>query len=240
MRKFFKIIFGGAIIFLNATPVTFAEENLKMDLNDAINLALKNNRAIEQSESDREAAKWNLSAVRRSSGLRLNWSSTANRIGGRYYSDYRANRYAFDNLSEAEKMQTRYRLADFPLYKSETSNSLSLSMPLYSGGRLEAQRKSAEYNLNSADLNLENMRQEVKFQTTQAFYQVLQYRDLMDIQREEMQNLSEHLETVKIQYEVGTVAMSDFLSTNVQLANSQQNFNSAQINFENSVANLNN
>ena len=113
-------------------------------------------------------------------------------------------------------------------------------MPIYSGGRLESQRKAAEYNLSSADLILENSRQHIKFQTTRALYQVLQYQNLMNVRQEEMKNLSEHLETVKIQYEVGTVAMSDFLATNVQLANSQQNYNSAQINFENAVATLNN
>ena len=133
-----------------------------------------------------------------------------------------------------------YNLADYPLYESENSNSISLSIPVYSGGRLEAQKKSAEYNLNSADLILENTRQEVKFQTTQAFYQILQYSELMNVRQEEMQNLSEHLETVKIQYEVGTVSMNDVLATNVQLANSQQNYNSTQINYENAVANLNN
>lgn len=240
MKNFLKIFFVGGIFFLNSTPLTFAEETLQITLNDAINLALKNNRAIEQSEDDREAAKWNLSAIRRSSGLRLSWNTSASRIGGRYYNDWRKNRYGFESMSEEEKAKSGYTLADFPLYKSETSNTLSLSMPLYTGGRLESEIKSAEYNLNSADLISENVRQQIKFQTMQAFYQVLQYKDLMTVRQEEMQNLSEHLETVKIQYEVGTVAMSDLLATNVHLANSQQSFNSAQINFENAVANLNN
>jgi len=133
-----------------------------------------------------------------------------------------------------------YNIADFPKYESENTNSISLSIPIYTGGNLESQKKSAEYNLNSADLILENTRQEVKLQTTQAFYQILQYKDLMNVRQEEMKNLSEHLETVKIQYEVGTVAMSDVLATNVQLANSQQNYNSAQVNYENAVATLNN
>lgn len=240
MKKFFKIFFVGGMCFFNSMPITFAEESFNITLNEAIDLALKNNRAIEQSEDDREAAKWNLSVVRRSNGMRLSWSSTANKIGGRYYNDYRANRYNFENLSETNKIISGYSLSDFPRYQSETSNTLSLSMPIYSGGRLESQIKSAEYNLSSADLILENVRQQIKFQTMQAFYQVLQYKDLMNVRREEMQNLSEHLETVKIQYEIGTVAMSDVLATNVHLANSQQNFNSTQINFENAVSNLNN
>lgn len=237
MQIFAKIFFLGSLFFLSSTQIIFAE-SLKINLNDAINFALKNNRTIEQSADDREAARWNLSAIRRSFGPTLSWNSRAGKIGGRYYGDWRNRRRAFDAASDEER--AGYRLADFPKYEYETYNSISFSIPIYSGGRLEAQKKSAEFNLNSADLTLENTRQEIKFQTSQAFFQVLQYKDLMAVRQEEMKNLSEHLETVKIQYEVGTVALSDFLATNVQLANSRQNYNSAQINFENAVANLNN
>lgn len=237
MKNFLKITLSAGIYFLCSTQIIFAE-SLKLNLDDAVELALKNNRTIEQSADDREAAKWNLSAVRRSFGPSFSWQSTANKIGGRFYNYNRERRSIYDHLPAEEK--SYYNIVDFPLYESETTNSISLSMPLYSGGNLEAQKKSAEYSLNSADLILENTRQEVKFQTTQAFYQILQYSELMNVRQEEMQNLSEHLETVKIQYEVGTVAMSDVLATNVQLANSQQNYNSSQINYENAVANLNN
>ena len=237
MKNLLKIFLLGGLFFLSSTQIIFAE-SLKINLNDAINFALKNNRTIEQSEDDREAARWNLSAARRSFGPTLSWSSSANKIGGRYYNSAREYRSQYDHLPADEK--NFYNIADFPKYESENYNAINFSIPIYSGGRLEAQKKSAEFNLNSADLILENTRQEIKFQTSQAFYQVLQYKDLMNVRQEEMKNLSEHLETVKIQYEVGTVALSDFLATNVQLANSRQNYNSAQINYENAVANLNN
>ena len=229
-------IFLAIIIFLASS--TAHAEVLQITLSDAVNYALKNNRTIEQSADDRDAAKWNLSAARRSFGPTLSWSSTANKIGGRYYNNYRELRSQYDHAPDYIK--SNLSIANYPLYESENTNSVSLSLPIYSGGRLESQKKSAEFNLNAADLILENTRQEIKYQTSQAFFQVMQYRNLMNVRQEEMNNLSDHLETVKIQYEVGTVAMSDVLSTNVQLANSQQNYNSAQINYENAVANLNN
>ena len=232
MKKFLKV-FLCAGIYLSCSTQTIFAESLKINLDDAINYALKNNRSIEQSAEDREAARWNLSAIRRSFGPTLSWSSSSNKIGGRYYNPYRARRQEVESVAP-------YLKKFYPLYESENTNRLNLSFPIYSGGGLESQKKSAEYNLNSADLILEDTRREIKFQTAQAFYQILQYHNLMDVRQEEMQNLSEHLETVKIQYEVGTVAMSDFLATNVQLANSQQNYNSSQINYENAVANLNN
>lgn len=222
----------------------FAEESLKINLQDAVNLALKNNRAIEQSNADRESARWNLSAVRRSSGLKFSWSSSASKIGGRYYGDSRASRYYIDGMDaddrEAYLDYYNRRYSDFPLYQSETSNSLSLSIPLYTGGNLENQIKSANYNLNYADLILENARQEVKWRTAQAYYQVLQYADLMNVRQEEIKNYDEHLRTVQIQYEVGTVALNDVLATNVQIANSKQALNSARASYENAISTLNN
>lgn len=240
MKKFIKNFLMSLMFSVCSTHMVFAADSLKINLSDAIDLALKNNRAIEQAEDDRESARWNLSAVRRGTGPRLNWSSNAYKIGGRHYGDYRARHYLYKNIPEEILDYNNILLKDYPSYQTEFSNSISLSMPIYSGGRLESQMKSAEYNLNSADLILENSRQQIKFQTARAFYQVLQYKNLMGVRQEEMKNLYEHLETVKIQYEVGTVAMSDVLATNVQLANSQQNYNSAQINFENAVSTLNN
>lgn len=209
-------------------------------MTDAIELALENNHLIEQYEADRDSAKWALSAIRRNSGPRLNWSSSSVRIGGRYYGDFRANRYRFETIPKEYADLHGYTIKDFPRYQSENANTLSLSMPLYTGGRLEGQRKAAGYGLNSADLSLENARQQVKWQTAQAYYQVLQNKSLIGVRQEEIKNLNEHLKIVQIQFEVGTVAKSDVLATNVQLANSQQNLNSAEGNYKNSVAVLNN
>lgn len=224
---------------------TSSAETVSLTLDAAINLALENNRLIEQSEEDREAARWNLSAVRRSSGLKLSWSASSVEIGGRYYHDFREQRYRLYGMSPEDRQRFfsysgTNSIFDYPLYKSEHYNSLSLSMPLYTGGRLENDRKSARYGLNSADLILEDTKQQVRWQTAQAYYKALQYRDNISVQQESINLLNEHLRMVKIQFEVGTVAMSDILSTNVQLANSQQAYNTAQGNYENALAELNN
>lgn len=241
LKRFPISIFFVSLLFCENV---FAEESLKINLQDAINLALKNNRAIEQSNADRETARWNLSTVRRSSGLRFSWSSSANKIGGRYYGDARASRNYIDGM-DADYREGYFdyynkRYSDYPQYQSETSNSLSLSIPLYTGGSLESQIKSANYNLNYADLILENSRQEVKWKTAQAYYQVLQYADLMNVRQEEIKNYDEHLRTVQVQYEVGTVALNDVLATNVQIANSKQALNSARASYENAISTLNN
>lgn len=226
---------------LGLNSPTYAAETVKLGFEEAVKLALENNRLIEQSEEDREAARWYLSAIRRSSGLRFTWNSSAMRIGGRYYHPYRTRRYSIYSLSPEERDYNGIsNISNYPLYQSENTNSFSLSMPLYTGGQLENQRESARYGLNSADLNLENAKQQVKWQTAQAYYQALEYKDVIAVRQEAINLLTEHLRTVRIQFEVGTVAMADVLATNVQLANNQQALNTARGNYENALATLSN
>ena len=234
MKKFWVTLTTTLLLYANTT---FASEGMTLTLDDAIALALKNNRLIEQSEFDREAAKWNLSAARRSAGPTFTWSSSLNHIGGRYYNSFR--RY-HDQAKFESKYNPEVNPHLYPSYDNENVNTLNLSMPLYTGGRLEHRRESARYELNAADLNLENARQTVKYQTAAAYYQVLQRKSLVGVQEEAVHLLQEHLKNVVVQYEVGTVAKSDVLATNVQLANSQQNLNTAFGNYQIAVAQLNN
>lgn len=236
MKKFFATM---AAAILLSTNTTYAAEGVTLTLDEAITLALKNNRLIEQSAEDREAARWNLSVVRRQSGPTLSWSSSLNRIGGRYYRRT-GQRGRHDQAKFYKDMGQDVNMSLYPSYENENINSFNLQMPLYTGGQLENQREAARYNLNAADLRLENSRQQVKYQAASAYYQVLQQASLVSVQEEAVQLLQEHLRTVSIQYEVGTVAKSDMLATNVQLANSQQSLNSAKGNYQTAVARLNN
>lgn len=236
-----KILVSGVMLstFLVMSPLESAETRF-LNLDEAVSLALENNRLIEQRIEDREAARWNLSAIRRSSGLRLSWSMSANRIGGRYYHSWRNQRYQYYGVSPEILKANHIKVERFPLYRSSNANSISLTFPLYTGGQLENQRKSARYGLNAADLNLEDARQQVKWRTAQAYYQALNYRDSIEVRQEAINLLNEHLRMAQIQFEVGTVALADVLATNVQLANSQQAYNTAQSNYENALATLNN
>ena len=240
MKKFLAAL--AAAIILPST--TFAADGVSLTLDDAIELALKNNRLIEQSQEDREAAKWNLSAVRRSSGPTLTWQSSLTHLGGRFYRvNYRNNRDRFIGENKEYRYYRGYEPHNinlFPNYNYEGFHSLSLRMPVYTGGRLESQREAARYSLNAADLTLENSRQQVKYQAASAYYQVLQRASLVGVQEQAVRLLQEHLRYISTQYEVGTVAKADMLATNVQLANSQQNLTTAQGNYQTAVAQLNN
>lgn len=225
MNKIFSKLLAASFFLVNLN--VSAAENFNLTLEDAINIALQNNRSIEQAAADVDAAKWQLSIARRRTGLSFSWESTFNRIGGRYYEVNREYHY-------------RYGGNNYPAYTFENYNTLTVSMPVYSGGRLEAQRNAAKFQLQSADSSLTDTQQKIAWNVAQAYYQILQYKDIITVREEEINNLNTHLQNVQLQYEVGTVALADVLATNVQLANSRQALNSARANFENSISNLNN
>ena len=232
-KKFGVIIFSAALMMSSSV---LAADGMTMTLDKAIGLALENNRSITQYSEDRESARWNLSAIRRQHGPQLSWYSSFNYIGGKNNRSYQ-NYYASYHFYYDDPL---FNGDETPPYHSEATNTLNLTFPLYTGGRLENQIEGAEYALNAADVNLEYARQNVKYRATEAYFRVLQYNDAIKVQQEAVNVLQSHLENVRTQYEVGTVAKADVLATEVQLADYKRQLNSAWGDYESAVATLNN
>ena len=204
-------------LMILATGTAFAAESevVALNLAESIELALKNNQTIAQSLEDREVAHWQYKNARRQSGPTLSYNFSGSRYGA---------------SASGSPMQTG----------NDFNNSLTLSMPIYHGGRLKNQRRQTLYALDSAELNLEDTKQEIKLQTTQAYYEILRCRDMMNVREEEVNALQEHLNKSTIRYREGVVAKSDILASTVSLADAKQNYVTARGEYEKSMANLNN
>ena len=211
-RKLAAVLVAGMMTF--STGVVDAAEVLNVTLDETIQRALENNRIIKESVADREQAFWSLSEARRQTNPTVSWQLTGQKMGGDYYRNYS--------------------------YHRSFANTGSINMPIYQGGRLAAGRKSARYALSSADLALENTMQTVKLQSTIYYFNVLQYRNLINVYEEEVVTLQEHLRNVNAQFRVGTVAKVDVLESQVELANAMQNLVNIQNTYDVSVAELNN
>lgn len=120
------------------------------------------------------------------------------------------------------------------------SNGLTLSLPLYTGGRLENAIDAAEIALESAKLGVNDTRQQLRMDTTNSYYSILQAQNQVTIYQQTVESLEEHLRNVKAQYHVGTVAKSDVLRSEVELADAQQGLIKAENARDLSVSNFNN
>ena len=212
-KKMTALVLGGMMTF-TAGSVS-AANTVQLNLEDAVQMALENNRKIKSALADVDAAKWNLSKYRRQTGVTFSLSSAVNR--------------ANDTLALAQHN------GDNTYY----TNSASASIPLYNFS-LRSGIEAAGYGLNSADVTLENTKQAVRYQATADYYNILNYKNLIKVQEDTVRAYQEHLDNVNAQYRVGTVAKSDVLSSQVNLANAQQALTTAQNNYDIAVATMNN
>ena len=202
----------GLLNFSLAADFAFATEARNIDLDETVQLALENNRTIKQAIVSRESAYWNMKTAGSRMGPNVSVTSQALGVGGSYYSSYRGHRLF--------------------------SNSANFSMPIYDGNLLRENRVAARYGLNSADLSLENTLQAVKLQATTYYYRVLQTKNYIEVGEENVRTLQEHLNNVNAQFRAGTVAKADVLSSEVNLANAQQNLVNYNNNYDVAVATL--
>lgn len=212
-KKLTALITTGLMTMM-ASGTVMAADTVQLDLHDSVQMALENNRTIRQALTDVDTAKWSLSSARRTMGPTLTWTTNAYRIGGDTYEKQMIDGGQFGNTAQ-------------------------VGMPLYNPS-VKGQIKQARYGLNEADLALEETKQSIRLQATFDYYQILQCRNLIGVQQDAVNTLQEHLDNVNAQYRVGTVAKSDVLASQVQLANAQQSLVTAQNNYDIAVSTLNN
>ncbi len=123
---------------------------------------------------------------------------------------------------------------------SNFNNAATVSMPVYTGGRREGSVNASRRLVEVAEMEVGRTDQEVKLDATSAYYNVLQTRNMVELNKESVERLELHLKNVQAQYAVGTVAKADVLRSEVELADAQQELIKAENSYEISLANINN
>ena len=208
-----------AVAALGIMSLTFSAEaapEIDLNLDETVQRALANNRSIKQSIASRESAYWSFRQARRRTAptvsLGANWGFGGGPANSSSYGD---NHRRF-------------------------GESASVTLPLEVNGSYKEGRIAARYGINSADLELENALQTVRQQATIYYFNILQCRNLIKVEEDNVRTLQEHLKNVNAQFRAGTVAKADILSTEVRLANAQQALINAQNDYDVAVATLDN
>ncbi len=212
-KRLSKQLLPVCCLFLLCQPVLAAP--VELTLADSLALALASHANIKVAESNREKAYWAVSQAKASKGVAANISHT-----DRHYSVP----VAIDNRYSNNQFDTE----------------LVLSYPLYSGGKLENQLEQTRLDLTVAELTLTAARQQLRQDVTTYYFNVLQYQKEWQVSQETVDNLTAHLQHVSAQYQIGTVAKSDVLASQVELANARDTLIQAQNNRQLAAAKLNN
>jgi TolC family type I secretion outer membrane protein len=118
--------------------------------------------------------------------------------------------------------------------------STQLDQPLYAGGRLRARREAAESQQQASSFSLRAAQNELVFHVAEAYYRLIQARNLSQVRRANVEQVQQQLQIVRTRLNAGTAVRSDVLSLEVRLAEAREALITAENQLELSWAVLEN
>lgn len=194
---------AGLISGLASTPVS-AET-----LADAIALAYESNPTLQAQRATQRAL--DESVVQAKSG----WRPTLTAQGYTTYQQYR-----YPGISTAARNATTD--------ESTNTAALSLSQPIWTGGRVGAAVSAAEADILQGRENLRRVESQVLASVIQAYSNVRRDQQSLEIRQENVKVLQRQLEESKARFEVGEITRTDVAQSEARLAASQALLRSAQ------------
>jgi len=116
--------------------------------------------------------------------------------------------------------------------------ALDLTVPLYTGGRLKAGLKQANYNLKSTEEYVRQSQNLTIFNTKRAFYGCLLAKEFVRVAELALKDAEDLHKNVKSQYEVGLASQFDLLRSEVAVVNLRPQLIKAKNSFETAKLNL--
>jgi len=227
--KFFGSFFFLLTVMLLSSLTVFAAEAgpavqkpTELTLDQAVNMALTNNPTGKIAVFDFEAAKGSLTAAR---SYRWPTISATHKDAWTWH---------------GEKYNDKYYGGDHNYMDDAFSNALTLNWTLWSGNKVESQISQAKLSLDSNRWGIAAARQQLKYNSTEAYFKFMAARDTVKLSEESVVRLEQYLKDVKVQFEVGIVAKVDVLRSEVSLAQARQTLIEARNNYDLAMANLNN
>ncbi len=199
---FKRIFLTGALVLL-CTGTLSASDRLSLD--EALRIALQNNRQIHWAEQNVIAAKARKEQSFTSFLPRLSSSSTITHL---------------DKKTEMMGLtMTDKRLYDL---------NLNISQPLFAGGRLISLYRQAKEGVIVAEEESRQTKINLISDVKCGYYNVLKSEKLVGVSKEAVNQIEEHLKMVKNLYNVGMAPRVDVLKTEVQLAHIKQDLIEAE------------
>lgn len=195
---------------------------LELDLEETIQRALLTNPSVKIAEYNRKAAKADYSAAKGARGISISLNHSTGRNG-----------YADPQYNQQLNIWTKG-------IGNSHSNSITASLPIFTGGELQGQIGQAKANYRSMLSAEEQAYNEMKETATTGYFNMLNATNMKALRQESVDRLQAHLDNVIAQYNVGIVARADVLRSEVELANAQQNYITASNEYDVAEATLNN
>jgi len=210
MKKFFFrraiILFAGCFLW-NISVGSCAA----LSLDDAIDMALKQNLDISVALRGEDTAAANLDAA----------------LGAQKFSVAASSSWQMNRGPNSSSNNT-------------AANSIDLTLPIYTGGKNEATIDSKKYAVTQSQLNTVRTRETIILNTITAYYDILEAEKTVEVDQEAVDKYQAHLVSVQQLYSAGSEARVDVLSSEVDLSNAKQTLIKAKNTYEIDLSTLRN
>ena len=208
-RRFLAL---SAALSLALCQSAFAGETVELNLDDAMQRAFQTNPTVSIAQYELDSARASYNAARQSRGVSISANHDSNRGG---------------NNDEPKNI------------KNTHSNTLTASLPIFTGGKLSGTIKQAKANYQYNEVGVQRTYNEMRSTVTNGYFKMLQADNLQKLSAESVTRLEDHLKNVQAQYDVGVVAKVDVLRSQVELANAKQTLIQAENSYQVAEANMN-
>ncbi|MBI5805216.1 TolC family protein [candidate division TA06 bacterium] len=218
MKKTFFLV----MVMVLSLTAAMAEE---YSLQQAVDIALKNNPSIQVSREKITAAQGQMESVRgnlvpqiSASGslVRLN-SLIDMKMGQTYYLPVLDGTHV--PTGDVVPMSSASITSD--KIGNTYSGKLTASWPIYTGGRIWQGFQITRLNLKAAAESYDSAKAAVIFTAKQAYYDLLLAQSALAVTKEAVSSIEKHVERVRALYQNGMVSRYDLLRAEVQLSNLQ-------------------
>ena len=197
------------ILALLVIILSYCTDAQALSLSEAVRIALENNPSLKQSQKAVDSAEEDIKIAKGQKGFTVGVSASA----------------------DADKTEG-----------ADTSESASArltgSIPLYSGGQLEANINAAEYNLDASKLDLEQAADDLTYQVATAYVNAFEQKSTWSVNLDTFANLKEHEQLISDLYAAGSKAKIDLLRAQVETSNANQDAIRAQAAYEVALTDL--
>ena len=226
-----KTLIGIFVILSVFTTVLAQIDTLRLDVDMAVDLALKNNHVVQLAKNKLQEA---------SAGKGVTFGSFLPQISatGTYYRVAKPNELGF----------AKYGNLQFPVLDPETGDTIGITAPIYSivgettytlgsvnnyfltgtvqqtlftWGKLINAYRIAGLSFNIGQEAFRQAQAQTKLQATQGFYGALLAQQMTELMRESYDQLKRHVDQVQALYDNGLARQLDLMRAKVSLTNTQ-------------------
>ena len=210
-----RLMMGVAIVALGAFGFTAPAD--AETLKEALALAYLGNPTLEAQRANLRATDETVPQAR--AGLRPNASIQG--TGGRTTSNSKVTGFQGNNIAGLGSSRTKSAY-------NPVTGTFALEQPIYTGGVVSNSIDQAEYGVQAARYQLTSVEQQVLLDGVQAFLDVLANQAVVDLNKNNVEVLTQQLQATKDRFEVGELTRTDVAQAEARLSRGNSELTAAE------------